>query len=491
VKTRRPIGPFLALVVVVVGSGCALVAGLQDRAPYPDAGPEDATAPPDAPSFDTTLPGDSAGSLDSGTADVGDAGLVYFDMTNAANWETFDLGGLGLPVQGFSGAIFDGRGVYFPPLYGPLYASNPGMIARYDTTAPFGAASAWTTFGLSGIDAGNVGYAGGVFDGRYVHLSPQASPTDGGVGLSGLIARYDTEGGFADAAAWSTFNTTALATTARGFFGSVFDGRYVYLVPYVNSLDGGPYDGLVVRYDTTAASFGADAFSTFNVTSISPAAEGFLGAVFDGRYVYFVPRANSVSHFTFDGLVVRFDTEGSFASTAAWTSFDVSKVNPAAIGFGGGVFDGRYLYLVPSNNGSLGGFDGVVARLDTTAAFGAAGSWATFDVSTLDTRAGGFVGGVFDGRYLYLVPNTDVGADGGFAKDGTVARYDTTLALGSSQAWTFFDVATISSNAVGFSGGAFDGEYVYLVPNSYSTVARFHAKSPGSVPPTVHGGSFL
>jgi hypothetical protein len=47
------------------------------------------------------------------------------------------------------------------------------------------------------------------------------------------------------------------------------------------------------------------------------------------------------------------------------------------------------------------------------------GEWSTFDLASLDARATGYVGGVFDGRYVYLVPLRALDYHG-FA-----ARYDT------------------------------------------------------------------
>jgi hypothetical protein len=38
----------------------------------------------------------------------------------------------------------------------------------------------------------------------------------------------------------------------------------------------------------------------------------------------------------------------------------------------------------------------------------------------------------------------------------------------------------------------FDGEYLYLIPAAYGVVARFHAKTPASMPalPFFHGSFF-
>jgi hypothetical protein len=45
-------------------------------------------------------------------------------------------------------------------------------------------------------------------------------------------------------------------------------------------------------------------------------------------------------------------------------------------------------------------------RFDTTGTFSSAASWSRLDLTVLDARAGNYWGGVFDGRYLYVVPES-------------------------------------------------------------------------------------
>ena len=320
------------------------------------------------------------------------------------------------------------------------------------------AGSAWATFDTTTINTGASAFYGGVFDGRYLYLVPAA------FGRS-IVARYDTEAAFDAGSAWATFDTTTINAAARGFMGGVFDGRYVYLVPNWSSTAGA--NGVVARYDTEAAFDAGSAWATVDTATINAEAVGFAGGVFDGRYIYLVP-----GHY---GVVARYDTEAAFDAGAAWATFNATTLNPAAVGFAGGVFDGRYLYLVPSYSGSS--WDGVVARYDTEAAFDAGAAWETFDTATINAEAVGFAGGVFDGRYVYLVPS-----ENGGAYDGIVARYDTEAAFDAGAAWETFDTTTINAEAVGFAGGVFDGRYLYLVP-SYSgsswdgVVARYDTEA--------------
>jgi len=74
---------------------------------------------------------------------------------------------------------------------------------------------------------------------------------------------------------------------------------------------------------------------------------------------------------------VRYDTQAAFTTLSSWSAFDTATVSPAARGFFGGAFDGRYVYFVPHWDG---GADGLVTRYDTQAPFVAGSSWSMFDV---------------------------------------------------------------------------------------------------------------
>jgi hypothetical protein len=63
------------------------------------------------------------------------------------------------------------------------------------------------------------------------------------------VLLYDTTLPFNSAASWMTFDPAGegLGTNPRGYAGTVYDGRYIYFVPDRNSW--GPHDE-VLRYDT-------------------------------------------------------------------------------------------------------------------------------------------------------------------------------------------------------------------------------------------------
>ncbi len=358
---------------------------------------------------------------------------TYASFTGASSWNWTDLGSYNSTVGGtnltkcFNGAVFDGRYMYFIP---NSAAAGCGMnFVRYDTTKQWNdtvlADGVYKTFNISIINTSLAPTKlintteGGVFDGRYVYWNPNGN---------GQIIRYDTTADFQTITSYSNFNVSSMNRTSGsavgllvGFSGGTFDGRYIYwpegrdIVARINDE--------VVQYDTTASFTAAASYKNFNIQSLNTTAFGnYEGAVFDGRYVYFVP---GNSRTTNNSMVARYDTTQSFTTAASWTTFNVSSAGtPAtAIQYKGAVFDGKYVYLIPGWNDVAGAiyYNPVMARYDTTQSFTAGASWQFVNNSypnRLQTRA--FNGAVFDGRYMYLIPYYQ----GSF--HGNMVRYDTT-----------------------------------------------------------------
>jgi hypothetical protein len=407
------------------------------------------------------------------TSDGNVAETLYNDMTVSSHWTSFDVTTVNAGAKGFNGGTFDGRYVYFVPSTNGVTntpAVYDGIVARYDTHGSFGAATSWTTFDTTMVDANAVGFAGASFDGRYLYL----------VGES-RTAQYDTHAPFTSASSWVTFDpSTVVASDASTFYfdGATFDGEHVYFVPG---------SGPAVRYDSHQSFALPSSWSTFDLSAVTGAASGYHGGLFDGRYVYFIPDTGNTH-----GLVVQYDTTLKFSSTTAWATFSTTSVNLSAHGFHGGAFDGRYIYLVPLSNGSK---DGVVARFDTHASFTAASSWSTFDLTTVNTGAAGLNGAGFDGRYVYFTPFVN-NAQGW---NGIVARLDSQAEFVDPSSWSTFDTSTVNAMAEGSDGAIFDGRYLYIIPFAYSgegttsgVVARFDTKTPPSMPalPAFHGSFF-
>ncbi|MDE2218414.1 MAG: tail fiber domain-containing protein [Patescibacteria group bacterium] len=191
----------------------------------------------------------------------------------------------------------------------------------------------------------------------------------------------------------AVYDTTAVNANSKGFMGAVFDGRYVYFVPYNNGVP----SGQITRYDTTGSFTASGSYAVYDTTAVNANSKGFEGAVFDGRYVYFVPNNNGV----YSGQITRYDTTGSFTASGSYAVYDTTAVNANSKGFMGAVFDGRYVYFVPNYNGVP---SGQITRYDTTGSFTASGSYAVYDTTAVNANSKVFEGAVFDGRYVYFVP---------------------------------------------------------------------------------------
>jgi len=334
------------------------------------------------------------------------------------SWSAYDAGNTdGLNTRGFYGAVFDGRYVYFVPR-GKNYGGKAGTfnefhsnLLRYDTHGSFTSPQSWSAYDM-GVDISKQSAA---FDGRYIYFCPGYGRTDdGGIEGSSVIIRFDTESPFKDPSSYRALDVGELLDAETGNYdGAAFDGRYVYFVPLVS--------GAVLRYDTRGDYGDPSSWAVYDAKPLGMKMN--VGAMFDGRYLYFAAYAN--------GVIVRYDTKGDFTDDASWTSYDAGGTDGLdTAGFDGGFFDGRYVYFAPFVSPRKGGngynFHTNYLRYDTKGDFADPESWDAFDARGIDGLPTiGYNGGAFDGRYIYLAPWQDR-TEGKFGIHGNVLRYDTT-----------------------------------------------------------------
>jgi len=351
-------------------------------------------------------------------------------FSSSGSYSAYNLTKLNALAQGFWGGLYDGQYVYFLPIGNSIAP----VIVQYNTALSFNSAASYTVFALTSIGVpSNAGYGGGVFDGRYIYLSPATGAST--PPRSATIVRYDTTSSFTTTGSYSTFNIQTIATGLTHYFGAVYDGRYVYFMPY-NAL-ATPRSASIMRYDTTLPFSAASSYAVYDMHLVSSKAQFFYGGVFDGRYVYLIP-AERVSFFT------RYDTMQTFQSAGSYTTFDLTLVDPSNTGQYGGIFDGRYIYMGHETVGveSLGA---TIIRYDTTLPFNAPGSYTCLGTGqTLSYR-----GCVFDGHYVYFVPA---------AVSGTVVRIDAypgpqATAMAAYQAPNGFVVGDYVGSAAAADGG--------------------------------------
>ena len=415
----------------------------------------------------------------------------YFSLDHKGSWARFDPLSKGIESKpGYSGSVFDGQYVYFVPFADSV--SRHGEVFRYNTYKEFTSTTAWEAYdpSVNGLGTDPVGYVGGTFDGRYVYFAPFRNNSGGPDTHHGEVLRFDTHGGFSAISSWQAYDpaNNGVGTDPTGFQGAVYCGAAVYFVPTRNTTD---TSGEVLRYDPNE-----DFESTAGWKAYDPSAngvgthsKGFVGGVCDGRYVYFVPNNDGVSN---HGEVLRLDTSADFETVGAWSTFDAGAngVGTDPDGYYSGVFDGRYVYFSPYNNGT--DYHGEVLRYDTEGAFDSASSWSVFDAeAAFGSGARAFVGAFFDGRYVRFLPL-------GLALPLYFLEYDTQAEFTSANSWRLIDpdAGPARPEMMLYKTPAFDGRFFYFAPaqdvsGPTKTVHRFEAKTPYALPSSIKGGSFF
>ncbi len=335
----------------------------------------------------------------------------------------------------------------------------------------FESASAWSTFDPNAVLGTCIyRFSGALYDGRYTYFCPNSelAPTP----FRGAFVRYDTRAPFDHPSSWAVYEVgPRIGPYATSYTAAAFDGRYVYAtcrtVQEPTTVD------VIVRYDTRAA-FAADA--SWEIFGLAPANLGtqtYQGATFDGQRLYFAPLDS--------GKVLCYDTSGAFLDSNSWTIFDAAA---AGIGgrFGPPLFDGRYVHFPPA------AYSGVPSapflRYDTQAAFSAATSWQSFtpDTAGVTSARAAYIGGTFDGRYLYFSPSYyGTAYPTPFSE---ILRLDTTASYTDASSWRVFNTMRrgLGVEPYGFNRAAFDGRFVYLTPGQ-------HAGAPSQ--PHFLGGELL
>jgi len=369
-------------------------------------------------------------------------------LTTFTTFDAYEAGETsGLDSKGFLGAVFDGRYIYFVPQANTTPLPNGqhrhGIVLRYDTHQGFKGSDSWHAYDASNTSGLTIrGYYGAVFDGRYIYFVPRFDGYD----YHTRVLRYDTSKEFTEKKSWIAYDVgLPISYQSAGF-----DGRYIYFAPGFSKENKEISGRLVLRYDTKSEFAESNSWKTYNTGSISGLrTEDFDGVSFDGRYMYFVPLRHSV--------VARYDTQGKFTDNNNWAAFDAKPLQMEHCV--GAVFDGQFIYFVPYNHH-------IVVRYDTTGSFDDNDRWSNYDVKKVKgLRNYGYDGGFFDGRYVYFIPFFQRDEKGANQFHGEVLRYDTQGNFEDSESWQSSDaVKTSGLLSIGYNGGAFDGRFLYFAP---------------------------
>jgi antitoxin component YwqK of YwqJK toxin-antitoxin module len=313
----------------------------------------------------------------------------------------------------------------------------------------------WDASGTDGLNC--KGYTGVGSDGEYIYYTPYYN----GSAFHGVVLRQKIYAIFKQAGTWEAYNAGAVdSLTTTGFRGNpIFDGRFMYFVPYNN----GSTSGIVLRYDTTKPFKSASSWEAYNAGATGGlTAKGFYGAVYDGKYIYFVPMHNGGYH----GIFLRYDTTMSFKSASSWVAYDVgSMAGGAAKGYWGGVEVNGFIYFSPYYNGA---YHGKLLRYGVSKPFADAGSWSVFDVTAVAANCKGFGAPSTDGRFVYF-PNVAF---------NLILRYDTDLPFGSTSSYSTYDSTELSEDSDDHHNACcIQGHYVTFAPDRY-TILIYDLEKP-------------
>lgn len=270
------------------------------------------------------------------------------------------------------------------------------------------------------------------------------------------------------------FNMNSLPASADlvGYRASFSDSVWMYLVP--NKTSPTVLSSKIVRvllksltdtndFVTNVPVVERLDLSVYN-SGVNRVFSGFSSGTTDSEYAYFVTGYNS--GFSTYGFLVRVpvNVEWTPAISSSIQFLNLAVLSATLKGFSGCVYDGTYLYLIPSNNGSAV-LSGNCARVDPananwTAVTNVQGSplvgVTTLDLRATDPKLCGFYGGVITASHVYFIPYYNG------VYSGKIARVPTnSFSLSSIET---LDLASVSSILTGYRGGVYDGRYIYLAP---------------------------
>lgn len=370
---------------------------------------------------------------------------MAFYIGNVGVWDASATDSLN--CKGYAGVGSDGEYIYYTPFYnGSAYH---GIVLRQKIYAVFKEAESWEAYDAGSVDGLiTKGFFGNpIFDGQFMYFSPNNNGS-----VSGIVLRYDTTKPFKSATSWQAYDAGSVdGFTTKGFQGAVFDGQFLYFIPYNN----GAYNGIVLRYDTTKPFKASGSWEAYDLGSLAGgAAKGYWGVVVVDNFIYFSPYKAAAAH----GQILRYDITLPFKSAGAWTVFNAADVSANCKGFGFPCTDGRFIYF-PNALYNL------TLRYDTTLPFTDTASYATFDILDLsDDENAQHNACCMQGHYIAFAPSRY-----------TILVYDLEKPFSDPGSWAERDVFYAEGlTEWGFIGTYSDPNYVYFAP--YSRGSTYHGQ---------------
>lgn len=350
---------------------------------------------------------------------------------------------------GFSDVHFDGQYVYYCPYD---KGEENGIVLRYNTSKPFHDSSAWNYYDAGNVDGLNTkNYFGMVFDGRFIYFVPADCRDE--IGSHGRVLRFDTKGPINQPSSWAAYDAGDTdSLNCRGYRGAVFDGRFIYFIPHINDgMTGDGFHAVFLRYDTRAPFKATSSWAAYDTSALGGL--GYWGGVLSGNYIYFSPYNRLWGHE--NGRVLRYDYFMPFKDPNAWSVMDLEAINSIAVNFGTPAADENYIYFPSGQWVWVEGFELCVARYNKSLPFEDPSSWEIMEMQYLEPFPQAHGCAFFHGQYVLFGPY-----------EFDLLAYDTHLPFTDPKAWTVADVGHSDGimGTTGYRGVCADGQYFYFAP---------------------------
>lgn len=274
------------------------------------------------------------------------------------------------------------------------------------------------------------------YDGRYIYMGPYSNT---------VLVRYDSFRSFSSSSSYQFFDLNNVVSSLSGGSNAIgFDGKYIYLQVF-------PF--YFIRYDTCGVFTSTFSYGFFDLSLLNSNVSVCSGAVYDGNYVY-------ISTYVVFPALIRYNKNLSFVSVSSYEIFvsPPSSIGVDPNGYNAGVFDGRYIYYTPQT--SAGYYN--IVRYDTFAPFSVSSSYDTFNLWLLvDNYNINMKAAIFTGRYVYFIPYDAE------TIPGHLVRYDTTLSFSSTSSYSMYYFTPYYSYPNSPLAAAFDGRYLCIFPWPY------------------------
>ncbi len=315
--------------------------------------------------------------------------------------------------------------IFYP--YGELSpVVNNGILLTYKVDQDFTNLSSWQTADLSQIiNKTAVNFGGGFLDDadNYAYL-PAGQKTDRALSNTATTVRVNLAKEAVnpnDPSAYESIDLRNLpGIPATGGFAGVFGNGYAYFAPTVDTKTG-DFHGIFTRYNSAKNYSDPSAWEWYNLNNITNPPDHDLGGMqslsYKAPYVYLIPFLNgtvaSKGQTKLATKLIRFDTtaSGGFTSASSYQVFDLAKLPfPSSIlgklkGLTGGVVVGNQVVFVPWGSRDLEQTSSVALIFDTTKNLNDTSAWQYIDLTTINSKAGGYQFGWLDKNgFVWFVP---------------------------------------------------------------------------------------